>query len=257
MRKSGVFTASAWTALAMGLFSGSSAQAGTYSKATYSGSTYSAVFEFLKQTSTATRKGLLVTAPHGEFDNNTREIALDVCEQIDSECMVVMAGQDSGVRLNVNRPTEGARNACEDETLSMNGRTVFSIYHQQVVKRILRDGMRVYVEIHGNARPIRSGTKGKIQVSTNKLTSNQISAIKSVFDRMKDDVPGFQDVDVLVEPIDDVPLDGDCSKQIGLMATPRKSVHIELSKELRSSAMRGDTADYLSLSLKSIYPLLD
>jgi len=111
------------------------------------------------------RAGVVVGIPHGTFDEGTDEIGARVM-RLTGAGGVTATGfcgrRTGGVRLNVNRPTEGAGLDAVAERVTDRARAVHAAYLKGV-QAASRGVLRVYCEIHGNRRPISAE---RIEIAT-------------------------------------------------------------------------------------------
>lgn len=223
---------------------------------TESGSGYTSKFESFRKGSS-----ILVAAPHGTFDHNTALITRNLCKKVNKwDCVITVASQTSGDRINVNRPSAGSGQTCDKEELSKNARLVYSVYHQEVGMRTRKHPSNfVFFEVHGFTTKLASGKTGRIDVGTHNLTLTEAKELKKRLVDIAKAMPsssGYSKVDIRVEGIDSLEMTGGCTKRIGAMALARKAVHFEFSKELRSNGREDDTVEYLRKVITSVGPYL-
>lgn len=215
------------------------------------GDTFTGLYWGLQQPLKFPNSEILIAAPHGEFDGGTHEITDPLCRALASECMITRAFQESGVRLNVNRPTEGARLACENEQWTPNGTLVYDIYRNELQRRIDRNDLRLLVEIHGSHESLDYGTTGMLQIATKGLTLEEAQYVKMVFEAVRIEVDGAENLEVMVEGVDKLDLTAGCSKQIGSLGVAPKAIHIELSQHLRDPERWSETVHYLTRAIQA------
>lgn len=227
---------------------------GVLSSYTQTGIDYRVVFENINQPLRSSFRPLLVAAPHGDHDFNTRQLAIRVCQSLGAECLTARAEQRSPLRLNVNRPTVGAGQRCSEEKATYNSQTVFNSYQKEFNRRLYHGGMKGYVEIHGNDRALRPGTVGRIEVGVSRTSAEQARRIKEVFQRARGQVAGMGTLEVQVEGVDQLELAGNCAEKIGVLGRAPRALHLEISNGLRQTKQIQKTIDYLSRVLRALGP---
>lgn len=99
------------------------------------------------------RPGLVVGVPHGTYDEGSDPIGI-LAGRLTGAGVVVATGfcgpRTGGVRLNVNRPTEGAGQGCEQVT--PRARAAHAAYVTRV-RTVAAGPLAAYVEVHGNRHP--------------------------------------------------------------------------------------------------------
>ena len=183
--------------------------------------------------------GLLVVAPHGSFDGNTDRIALEVARHLRTGHLIARQFAADGLRVNVNRPTEGAHRACDAEIHSPRAAEVFELYRRSVVAASGDRPLRLYVEIHGNNDPRLMQT---VEIATRGVTAEQARSLKRIFAEelahARARHSGMPDPRVLVEPDDPLIMAAGCAKRHGLLGKhplPRV-LHLELPRALREGS---------------------
>ncbi len=189
--------------------------------------------------------GILITAPHGTFDINTAPIAIAVAKALGTGYVVFRGSTAGGVRINVNRPTEGAGRACPNESTTERARSTYETYARLVRLTVGGERAALYVEIHGNADP---RTAQRIEVASKGISSADASAMKEAYpaalaaaQRAK---PEFPTLTLLVEPLDRVFFTASCVKTVGILAgdlLPR-ALHFEFPRAARETDMLDATA---------------
>jgi hypothetical protein len=170
----------------------------------------------------ATSTGVLVAAPHGTFDSNTAPLAIDAAHRIGAGYVAAWHFTIGRVRINVNRPTEGAFLGCAQEPRTERAQNVYDAYSGLVAKAASSDALRLYVGI----------------------TAAQAQAVKdnyaAMLSRVRESVRDFPELALLMEPIDKLTYTASCAKKIGVFASgsaPR-GIHFEFPR----SAREGDAA---------------
>jgi hypothetical protein len=176
---------------------------------------------------------ILITAPHGTFDANTAQIAIRAARELGAGYLVAWRfGTPDKVRINVNRPTEGAHLACSQEPQTERAREVYDIYSALVAKAT-PDGMRLYVEIHGNSNPKTAQT---LEVATVGVTAAQAQAIKdgyaALLAQARGRVRAFPELTLLIEPVDRIYWGAACAKRFGVFGK-QPGLHFEFPRDAR------------------------
>ena len=102
------------------------------------------------------RPGFVIAAPHGTSDAATDVIGRDLA-RLTGFSLVVVTGYTQidalGRRYNVNRPTESVPgSAARLEVETAPAREVYQVYRRRVAEAA-QGPLKLYVEVHGNARP--------------------------------------------------------------------------------------------------------
>ena len=176
-------------------------------------------FEYARNSS-----GVLIAAPHGSFDANTAPIAMEAARQLQASHLVAWRFVVDKVRLNVNRPTEGAFLPCAQEQITDRARDVFETY-----AKLAGNPERLYVEIHGNSNP---NTARHIEVATVGITAAQAQALKHAFPEMLRQ-SGLPELALLIEPLDRITYSASCAKKLGTLGKASKGLHFEFPRSAR------------------------
>jgi hypothetical protein len=176
---------------------------------------------------------ILITAPHGTFDARTARIAIHAARELGAGYLVAWRFvTPDKVRINVNRPTEGALLPCSQEPQTERAREVYDIYTGLVAKAT-PDGMRLYVEIHGNSNPKTAQT---LEVATVGITAAQAQAIKdgyaALLTQARSRVRAFPELTLLIEPIDRIYWGAACAKRFGVFGR-QPGLHFEFPRDAR------------------------
>lgn len=177
--------------------------------------------------------GLLVAAPHGTYDANTAPIAIGAARDLGAGYLAAWRfSTPDKVRLNVNRPTEGALLSCSQEPQTERAKEVYEIYSGLAAKAA-PGGMRLYVEIHGNSNP---NTAQNLEVATVGLTAAQAQSVKAAYPALLAQVRGkagdFPELALLIEPLDRIYWGAACAKRFGVLGKQR-GVHFEFPRGAR------------------------
>jgi len=167
----------------------------------------------------------LIGAPHGTFDFNTAPIVESICQSLSWNCVVARKYTVEGVRINVNRPSEGANLAPNDEIRSARSQCVFDYYVQMARSVSHLEDLKLYVEIHGaGIETIEIATVGVSPQQAARIKVALLSALNS---------PGQGFIDIKIQPIDAISLGATASKTFGMLSLVSPVLHIEMPAGLR------------------------
>src|SRR5260370_14586719 len=128
------------------------------------------------------RPGIVLAAPHGTSDSATDLMGRELAK-LTGFSLVVVTGYThvdaGGRRYNVNRPTEsqlGAAARLEVETEP--ARPVYRAYRRQVTE-VAHGPLRLYVEVHGNARP---ESAGRMEIATVRASRDDAWRLKPLLE---------------------------------------------------------------------------
>lgn len=185
------------------------------------------------------KPGLVIGAPHGGSDNGTERISRELAER--TGFGLVLATGFSNIdsqrrRFHVNRPTEGVPGQPpSSEVYTEEARVVYEAYVRRV-KEAARGPLRLFVELHGNAR---KESAGRIEIATVGVDRQQAWKLKTLFELIRDahlrawpEAPRLQ---LLMEPLDQLHLNASVAKQTGILRLPQQALHIELPRAARSA----------------------
>lgn len=186
----------------------------------------------------AGRPGLVIGAPHGSTDGGTGPISRELAQR--TGFGLVLATGFSAIdsercRFHVNRPTEGVPGRPpSSEVYTEEARIVYEAYVRRV-SEAARGPIRLFVELHGNAR---QESVGRIEIATVGVDRQQAWQLKTLFELVRDahlrlwpEAPRLQ---VLVDPLDRLHLNASVAKQSGILRLPRQALHIELPRAART-----------------------
>lgn len=207
------------------------------------------------------RPGLVIAAPHGTSDAATDVMGRDLA-RLTGFGLVVVTGytrvDGAGRRYNVNRPTEsapGASTAQEVETAAARG--VYQTYRGQVAAAA-QGPLRLYVEVHGNAR---EASAGRIEIATVGVSRDDAWRLKALLEMIRDARLPAEDgtprLDVWMEPQDTLWYTASAAKQSGILAQTPLALHIELPRAARTAYREAYTtvlADFLIQSAALLLP---
>lgn len=207
------------------------------------------------------RPGLVIAAPHGTSDAATDVMGRDLA-RLTGFGLVVVTGYNhvDGVarRYNVNRPTESAPGTpARQEVETAAARSVYQSYRRQVAAAA-QGPLRLYVEVHGNAR---EASADRMEIATVGLTRDDAWRLKALFEMIRDArLPAEGDtprLDVWMEPQDTLWYTASAAKQSGILAQTPLALHIELPRAARTTYREAYTtvlADFLIQSAALLLP---
>lgn len=189
------------------------------------------------------RTGVVIGIPHGTFDQGTDEIGARVTA-LSGAAGVIATGfcgrRTGGVRLNVNRPTEGMSVAGATERLTPRARAVHAAYLCRV-RATAAGALRVYCEIHGNGRPI---TAERIEVATagvDVALARRLRAAAGDPLRALGDACGV-DLGLAIEPDGALHFTASSARQWPPFADAGRVLHVELPRIARAPHARAPAA---------------
>lgn len=186
----------------------------------------------------------LIAAPHGTFDAHTADIAETVCASLDWNCVTARGYVVNGVRINVNRPTEGANLSSANEIRSERAACVYEYFHHAAQQLLNEAQTTLYVEIHG-ASSIQD-----IEIATIGLSQDQVSLMKATLQSAWNAQNGSSRR-IKMEPLDVISLTASANKAIGMMSRYQPAIHIELPFGMRQDE-RTLVAQFLTNGLFTI-----
>lgn len=205
------------------------------------------------------RPGLVIGAPHGDSDEGTDRISRELARR--TGFGLVLATGFARIdaehrRFNVNRPTAGVPGRPSgDEIYSEDARLVYNAYVESI-RGVARGPIRLFVELHGHARP---ESAGRIEIATVGVDRQQAWQLRTLFELIRDASlrawPEAPRLEVLVEPLDRLQLSATAAKQIGVFRLPRHALHIELPRAARKEA-RDAYVEVLAEFLREVAVLL-
>ena len=177
--------------------------------------------------------GVLIAAPHGTYDANTPQLAIGAARRLGAGYVAAWRfTTPDKVRLNVNRPTEGALLSCSQEPQTERAKEVYESYSGLVAKATA-GGMRLYIEIHGNSNP---KTAQNLEVATVGVSAAQAQRVKETYAALLAQVRGqvrdFPELALLIEPIDRIYWGAACAKRFGVLGR-QAGVHFEFPRAAR------------------------
>jgi hypothetical protein len=170
----------------------------------------------------------VIGSPHGTFDEFTAEIVKRISYRTGIAAVIAKGftpTEAGGWRINVNRPTE---KTFPSEGLELHTNRAKEIYEnfKELVFTASPDDLRLYIDIH------QYNTDAQIQVATVGVTAAQARIIKMVYERIRDLAlerdRRVQAVDLLIEPLDEVPIGAWAAKSEGILSVAQIGLHFEL-----------------------------
>jgi hypothetical protein len=189
----------------------------------------------------AGRHGVLIGAPHGTGDTNTGAIARRLARELGLPAVIAwgFTRKESGdLRINVNRPTEGAGLSPRDEKWTARAAHAWEEYRRLMLEAAGGGPPALYIELHCNDHP---RTQGMIEVATTGITREQAIRIKGLYYGARDASirGGVQRVDLRIEQVDEIYMGGGAAKGFGSLALARRSIMIELPLKATPLALEG------------------
>lgn len=173
-------------------------------------------------------RGVVIRAPHGSFDWYTGEFVEELSYRT-SLASVVTRGltptECGGWRINVNRPTERRYQTDTIERETDRAREVYQHFADTVFEAA-RGPLDLYIDMHQNS------SEPNIEVATLGITRERARWIKTAYRNIRDQVfreePQTPVVNLIIEPVDQVPIGAWAAKDHGILRLARSSLHFEL-----------------------------
>jgi hypothetical protein len=197
----------------------------------------------------------VIGAPHGTSDRGTEALGRDLA-RLTGFGLVAATGfsrvDGGGRRYNVNRPTESV--AGSPARLELETDAAARVYQQyrRAVEQAAQGPLRLYVEVHGNARP---ESAGRMEIATVGLSREDAWRVKTLLElvrdarlRAGDGVPRLQ---IWIESLDPLWYTASAAKRAGVLGRSDRALHIELPLAARTEFRQAYTevlADFLSQS---------
>ena len=162
---------------------------------------------------------------------------------------IVFRATAPGLRINVNRPTEGAGRACANEPLTDRARSAYETYARLVLAAAGTARLPLYVEIHGNAEP---RTAQAMEVAAKGVAAGDARAVKEAYPPLLASIrsrsPSFPALALRIEPIDQLFFTAGCVKTLGIFSTEmiQRALHVELPRAARQEPILDATATLIS-----------
>lgn len=184
------------------------------------------------------KPGLVIGAPHGGTDDGTDRISRELAERTGFGLVLATGFSNTDSprrRFHVNRPTEGIPGQPpSSEVYTEEAQVVYEAYVQRV-REAAQGPIRLFVELHGNAR---KESAGRIEIATVGVDRQQAWQLRTLFELIRDahlrvwpEAPRLQ---VLMEPLDRLHLNASAAKQTGILRLPQQTLHIELPRAART-----------------------
>lgn len=190
--------------------------------------------------------GVLITAPHGTFDAGTDSLAIAVAAELGAGYVVARHFTPNRIRINVNRPTEGAFSSCANESRTERAQSIHDTYLGLVRRASAAGQLELYVEIHGNSNPL---TARHVEVATVGVSDAQARRAKEAFttmlSRARARAASYPALELMIEPIDRLHFSAACAKTQGVFASDAvtRGLHVELPRAAREGdALRGSAS---------------
>ncbi|MGH7322164.1 MAG: hypothetical protein ACRELA_21435 [Candidatus Rokuibacteriota bacterium] len=189
------------------------------------------------------RPGVVVGVPHGTFDAATDEIGASVAALTGAGAVIATgfcASRTDGIRLNVNRPTEGASLTPTAEAVTARARAVHAAYVARV-RAVASGPLAVYCEIHGNSRPIAAG---RIEVATAGVDATLATRLKQAAheaERRLKAVCG-SGLWLCVEPTDRLHFTASSARRWPPFVEASRVLHVELPRVTRANPVAAKAA---------------
>lgn len=189
-------------------------------------------------------RGVVIGAPHGSFDWYTGELVEELSYRTSLPSVVTRGftpTECGGWRINVNRPTERRYPTDTIERETDRAREVYQHFTDTVFEAA-RGPLDLYIDMHQNS------SEPNIEVATLGITREQTRWIKTAYRNIRDQVlreePQTPIVNLIIEPVDQVPIGAWAAKDHGILRLARSSLHFELPAQhvfYRENARRAYT----------------
>jgi hypothetical protein len=193
------------------------------------------------------RPGVVVGVPHGTFDEGTDEIGKGA-SALTGAGTVIATGfcgrRTGGVRLNVNRPTEGVGRDEGGERPTARARAVHAGYVERV-RLLASGGLRVYCEVHGNRQP---ATAERIEIATAGVDAAVARRIREMA-RVPLAALGARcgaGLALAIEPDDRLYFTASSARRWPPFAEAGRVLHVELPRAARRPEARGLAAAFVA-----------
>jgi hypothetical protein len=173
------------------------------------------------------RKGVVIAAPHGTFDEHTGELVRRVSYRTGLAAVIANGftpTETPGWRINVNRPSERHYPGGGIEIGSRRAKAVYDSFREAVLKASQGE-LKLYLDIHQN------GMQRDIEVATVGISAEEARRIKKIYREVRDSVlksMSLPAVDLRIEPIDEIEIGAWPAKAYGILGLAKKSLHFEL-----------------------------
>lgn len=176
-------------------------------------------------------RGVVIGAPHGSFDRHTAEVAKEISYRTGLASVIAKGftpTEAGGWRINVNRPTEKTFPSSGSELPSVRAKEVYNAFSKMVLEAS-SGSLKLYIDIH------QYNTGSKVQVATIGISRPEAQTIKLRYHQIRDGFlsrrPAVPEVDLLIEPLEEVSLRASGAKSEGILALVEKGLHFELPSQ--------------------------
>jgi F0F1-type ATP synthase gamma subunit len=191
---------------------------------------------------------VVVAAPHGDHDKYTGDIVREICRNI-HVCGVVASdfvNPDTKLRVNINRPTEGAGVSPQEESLTDLSAKMYHKYLRSVL-RACDGNLNLYVEVHGNEHPELSR---RIEVATWNVSQTQVRRLKTNYKEILNmHCPHLKAkrVGMWVEGVNPIEKRAWANKLFGVLPLAKSALHFEVPMTAREDLeVQNDVVTVLS-----------
>ena len=205
------------------------------------------------------RQGVVFGAPHGTGDTNTGAIAKRLALELGVPAVIAhgFTKRETGdMRINVNRPTEGAGLYFNQEARTFRAGHVWEEYRRLLLEAT-KGELDLYIEFHCNEHP---STGGAIEIATTGISYDQAQRARRLYYQARDGVAAgrtMPKVEVKVEPVDRIYMVASGAKNHGSMALARRAIHIEIPVPTTRLALgEGPYAKVFDVFLRDLIALL-
>lgn len=171
--------------------------------------------------------GVVVAAPHCGYDLRSDDVARQVALATGAGYVLAGGFRTFAHPWNVNRPTSGAGRTPDQEDRTPEAAAVYAAY----ARLVKAQAPRLYVEIHGNARPESAGW---IEAATVNIPAPLAAAFQADFRRRVAALDAaYPRFDLKIEPFDEIHFRASSAKQHGVFQLVPRALHLELPKAMR------------------------
>lgn len=183
------------------------------------------------------RPDITIIAPHGNFDRNTKDLALLIGELTGAQVVWATDSKASMMRrINVNRPTEMRWGVERKTRTALDVFTLFSAC-------VTRHTSRMSVEIHGDS------SEDVMEMATVGVGVDEAGMMKDAWDHR------FGLPIAIDAAGDDLTMSAGSNKRIGLMSKcTAMCLHLEVPRSLRDPEVLRHTATELAAFFTAIAP---
>lgn len=222
---------------------------------------------------------LVIAAPHGEHDHYTGQMVEEICRKLGCAGVVVedVVDPNTGKRVNVNRPTEGAGLEPDEEMPTEFASRVYHRYLSSVLRAATyrsnsipsfrRSNFRFYVEIHGNEhkeleKVIEVATYNVPQSVARRVSAKYKSVLKNSgsLPAASGMIPLTEmGIALKIEGVNKIEKRAWANKLFGVLPLAQASLHFELPMAVRAGELVREKyvdilADVISFWFESMNP---